>query len=153
MLSCMFILAGCTKEEAKIEDFPHLTFEQLDEKLNNNESMLVYFGWTQNCGDSLNFQNNYLLKYAGDENKLKEVYIVDLDQENPEGLDDKEKRTEMNEKYGVLYSPTLIYYKEGKNVDLLSWTPATTDKDTGIMQSSLDNFFIKYGYLNEATKK
>lgn len=145
-------MTGCEKK-ATMDEFTHLTFAQLDEKISNQESMLVYFGWTQNCGDSKNFQDNYLLKYVKDEEKLKDIYIVDLDIENPEGLDDKEKRSEMNEKYSVMYSPTLIYYKDGENVDLLSWTPATTDKDTGILQSTLDNFFMKYGYLLEPTKK
>lgn len=151
LLCAMFMATGC---EAKptLDDFQHLTFAQLDEKLENNETMLVYFGWTQNCGDSINFQDHYLLKYVNDEPKLKDIYIVDLDIENPEGLDDKDKRADMNEKYGVLYSPTLIYYNEGKVMELLSWTPATTDKDTGIMQSSLDTFFMKYGYLQEETK-
>lgn len=152
ILSCMLLMSGCAKKMS-IEEFPHLTFAQLDEKIANDETMIVYFGWTQNCGDSLNFQDNYLVKYASDDNKLKEVYIVDLDVENPEGLDDKEKRADMNDKYDVMYSPTLISYEKGMPVELISWTPATTDKDTGIMQSSLDNFFMKYEYILEATKK
>ena len=153
-LVCLFLVAGCEqKQTATIEDFPHLSFAELDEKIANKETMLVYFGWTENCGDSRNFQDHYLLKYLEEEPKLKEIFVVNLDVENPEGLDDKEKRADMNEKYGVLYSPTLIYYKEGKAIELLSWTPATTDKDTGIMQTSLDSFLLKYGYLSKETKK
>lgn len=152
IVCCIFFVTGCEKK-ATMDTFTHITFAQLDEKIASKENMLVYFGWTQNCGDSKNFQDNYLLQYMNDEEKLKEIYVVDLDQENPEGLDDKTKRTDMNEKYGVMYSPTLIYYKEGENIDLLSWTPATTDKETGILQSSLDNFFLKYGYIQKETKK
>lgn len=144
------ILTGCSlkdEETLKMEEFPHLTLTELDQKIADKESMVVYFGWTQNCGDSQNFQNNYLLKEAINHPKLKEIYVVDLDEELPEALEDKEKREPLFEKYEVQYSPTIVSYQEGLIAKLLSWTPATTDKNTGILKSDLDEFFTETGYL------
>ena len=78
-----------------------------------------------------------------------ELYVVDLDEELPDALTDKEKREPMFERYGVKYSPTLVQYEKGEIVKLLEWTPETTDKETGILASRLDRFFTEVGYLKK----
>lgn len=157
MMCCfLFVMSGCNLEKettVKLEDFEHLTLDELDQKLADKETIVVYFGWTQNCGDSQNFQNNYLLTESETNPKLKEIYIVDLDKELPDALEDKEKREPLKEKYEVEYSPTLVSYEEGKLSKLLSWTPATTDKNTGILKADLDAYFTELGYLEIVDKK
>ena len=148
----LFILVGCKpnkpiEEVSLFSKLQVITFEELDVLLENGLNAVVYYGWIENCGDSQNFQNNYL------EEKLKEnpewidkIYVVNLDIEIPEALGDKELRTPMFEKYGVLYSPTLIYYIDSENVALIEWTPLTGDPDTAIPVDVINEFFANAGY-------
>lgn len=147
-LGLAFVLGGCSgntnndKDVTKIEDFNIISFAKLDELIAKKETMVIYFGWVENCGDSHAFQDNYLLPHADENDAYKKIYVVDLDQEIPDALSvDRTLREPMTEKYGVEFSPTLIYYVNGEIDTLLEWTPATSDKKTGILASELDVFF------------
>lgn len=150
VLCCIFFLAGCKQQKTSaytMDTLQHLTFAQLDEKIANQEDMVVYFGWAKNCLDSVNFQDNYLLPKLEVNEKFKEIFVVDLDAELPDGLLNKEARAPLIEKYDVEFSPTIVSYKGGKLHQLLAWTPATTDKLTGILEADLDVFFQSIGFL------
>lgn len=142
----LFMMCGCQNKIA-FEELKTLSFNELDHKLEQEETMVVYFGWTKNCGDSIHFQENYLSKHLTEDSPFLKLYVVDLDEELPKALSDKEKRKPMFQKYGVQYSPTLVYYENGEIVKLLEWTPESTDKETGILSSRLDRFFKEVGYL------
>ncbi|MGL5978196.1 MAG: thioredoxin family protein [Erysipelotrichaceae bacterium] len=136
-------LVGCNKQPAQMEmdDFTHLSFAQLQEKIDAKETMVVYFGWVTLCGDAINFQNNYLLPETAKNSSMASIYVVDLDVELPEGLQDKTLREGMKAQFGVQYSPTLIAYENGEVQSLLEWTPATTDATYAIPKTALDAFF------------
>lgn len=143
-------MSGCTKNEEQtnfMATLPHLTFEELDEKIASTDEFVVYFGWVEGCGDATNFQDNYVAVMAEDYPTFNEMYVVDLDVELPEGLLDKTKRQPMEEAYGARYSPTVIHYVDGEVVHFLEWTPATTDATYGIFKSDLDTFFTEIGYI------
>lgn len=141
------LLSACGGNNKTIEDLKHIDFKTLDEKIANEETMVVYFGWTKNCTDSINFQENYLEKHINKEEAFLNVLVVDLDKEAPKALEDRKLREPLKEKYNVMYSPTIVYYEKGKIKKLLEWTPETTDKETGIFSSTLDSFFKEAGYL------
>ncbi len=150
ILCCVFFLVGCKRQETSentMNMLKHITLTELDEKIANQEDMVVYFGWTKNCLDSINFQNHYLLPKVEEGSKFQDILVVDLDIELPEGLLDKDARAPLVEKYDVEFSPTIVSYKGGKLYKLLAWTPATTDKLTGILQADLDTFFKEIGFL------
>ena len=144
----LLVLCGCNDKVA-FSELKRLHFDELDQKLEQREDMVVYFGWTQNCEDSIHFQENYLADHLSEDSAFLELYVVDLDEELPDALTDKEKREPMFERYGVKYSPTLVQYEKGEIVKLLEWTPETTDKETGILASRLDRFFTEVGYLKK----
>ena len=48
------------KETPHVRALKQLTLAQYDEFLLEEKSSIVYFGWIDRCGDSLNFQENYL---------------------------------------------------------------------------------------------
>ena len=152
LFAFLVLFASCTKpvepEEEKL--FPKIetiSFEELDTLLEEEYTGVVYFGWVDNCGDSQNIQDNYF------EGKLKEnpewinkIYVVNLDLEIPDALVDKALREPMTEKYGVQYSPTLIYYVDGEIVFLIEWTPVTSDPETAIPLDIIEEFFTNAGY-------
>ena len=149
----MTLAGGCSKEDkaapAKtVFDLQQITFEELDKELTNKGSMVVYFGWIENCTDSKNFQKNYLNKHLNSDQDFQAIKVVNLDKELPDALETRDERAGIKAKYDVEYSPTLVYYIDGKAVSKLEWTPDTTDKKTGIMKSRLDEFFKDCGYLD-----
>ncbi|MEG0265623.1 MAG: thioredoxin family protein [Erysipelotrichaceae bacterium] len=148
-LLCCLLCTGCFGESADVSDLKQISFKELDKKILNKEDMVVYFGWTENCGDSKNFQDNYLKEKINNEKSFKKLLVVDLDKEAPKALSNRKLRTPIKEKYNVMYSPTLVYYENGEIKKLLEWTPATTDKDTGILRSNLDAFFKEAGIIKK----
>lgn len=128
--------------------YPNLTFKDYEKALEEKQDGIYYFSWVKGCGDSRNLQANYLVDLLANQPELeKNLYVIDLDIENPEGLRDHEQRTEMKEKYQVAYSPTLHWVKDGKVVETISWTPITSDPVTAIPKADLDAFFAKTGYV------
>ncbi|HHX07360.1 MAG TPA: thioredoxin family protein [Erysipelothrix sp.] len=129
-------------------EYVNLTFEEYEAALENKVDGVYYFSWVEGCGDSRNLQKNYLGELLVNQPELAEnLYVIDLDIENPEGLADHEKREPMKEKYGVFYSPTLFIVKDGVVIEEISWTPITSDANTAIPVADLDAFFAKTGYI------
>lgn len=145
----IMLITGCSGSGKTVEDLKHISLEELDQRIVDKTTMVVYFGWTKNCDDSKNFQENYLEEQLNKHETFEKLLVVDLDKEAPKALKDKKKREPLKEKYNVMYSPTLIYYKDGEIKKLLEWTPETTDKNTGIFKTALDSFFKESGYLEK----
>ena len=145
------LFAGCQKKEDEASLFAELeeiTFEQLDQKLENKETMIVYFGWVDQCEDSQNIQNNYFQEALKNHPEWKEqILVVNLDNELPEGLKDHDARAPMAESYNVSYSPTIIYYENGEIISKIEWTPLTSDPTTAIPKDLIDQFFTEIGLL------
>ncbi len=163
VLLAVLLLVGCTTKPA-VEtvpketgdsvvfdktQYPNLTFEDYEKALAEKKDGIYYFSWVEGCGDSRNFQKNYLVELLSKNPELvKHFYVIDLDIENPEGLRDHEKRKDMKAKYQVAYSPTLHWIKDGEIAETISWTPMTSDPVTAIPVADLEAFFAKTGYLN-----
>lgn len=155
----ILVLIGCStqKEEKpevrvpkaleKFDSLQHLTFEEVDELLTDKKSGILYFGWIVRCGDSLNFQENYLEEKLNNNPELKNnIFVVNLETENPDGLMNKDLRLPMQEKYGVGYSPTILLVKEGVVTLKSEWQVKTSDPITAIPKTELDAFFTEAGY-------
>lgn len=158
LLLALLLLASCStsnaepEEEVKptpeIDSLKRLTLDEVDEFLANKESGILYFGWITNCGDSRNFQENYLEQLLIDQPQLKDsLYVVDLDQELPDALIEKELRAPLTEKYDVSYSPTLLHVENGETVSKVEWNLKTSNPTTAIPPQELDSFFSSTGYL------
>lgn len=142
----LVVACGSNKEESKeLPNFNKLTkmnFEEYDKFLNDKKSSIVYFGWINNCGDSQNFQNNYLEPLLAKQPELLEkIVVVDMDASAPEALKNKELRKPILEKYKVQYSPTLLRVKDGVIIEKLEWTVKTNDPKTAIDEQLLNKFF------------
>ena len=152
LLVILLLFTSCTKPEQPVEEklFPELkviSFEELDVLLEEGYTGVVYFGWVDNCGDSHNIQDNYFeAKLKENSEWMDKIYVVNLDLEIPDALVDKEQRVPMTEKYGVQFSPTLIYYVNGENLSFIEWTPISSDPDTAIPLEIIEEFFANIGY-------
>lgn len=159
-LVILIVLASCNTQpqeevvEQEIVETPNvdkltvLSLEEYEQFLSDKRSGIVYFGWVTNCGDSRNFQENYLEQLLSDNPELsKDFYIVDLDKEAPEALIDKTLREPLKEKYNVEFSPTLLTIKDGEQVDKIEWTLKHSDPETAIARDDLDTFFSNSGYV------
>lgn len=136
------------KETPKVDAVKTMSLEEYDEFLAAKKSGIVYFGWITRCGDSLNFQENYLEQLLIDHPQLDDdFYIVNLDVEAPDALIERELREPLTEKYDVTFSPTLLNVKEGVTIDKIEWTLKESDPETAISRTVLDKFFEDSGYL------
>ncbi|MGL5977441.1 MAG: thioredoxin family protein [Erysipelotrichaceae bacterium] len=142
---CLLLLVGCSKKDTPVLTST-LTFDELEEKIQAEETMIVFFGWLVGCGDTVNFQENYLRPMMESQPNISNMEVVDLDVEvgSPS---DKSLRTEMIERFNVTYGPTIVAYENGVEVERLEWTPATTDATYGIPKSQSDAFFETYGLI------
>lgn len=153
LMSGLFILllVGCASTPASSDTFNELvrlSFNDYDNFLEAKNSGIVYFGWLDRCPDSELFEENYLYSLVSKESGLQEnMYLVNLDEELPDALADKDLRAPMEEKYGVKYGPTLLLIIDGEVVEQVEWTPLTADDKTAIPKDTLDNFFEMSGYL------
>lgn len=159
VLMTSLILVGCntpTEKEpevrvpkalAEFDKLQHLTFEEVDKFYKEKKSGILYFGWIVRCGDSMNFQENYLENKLVNNQELKNnIYVVNLEVENPDGLMNKELRKTMDEKYGVGYSPTILLIKDGVVTMKSEWQVKTSDPITAMPKTELDAFFTAAGY-------
>ena len=130
-----------------VDALKRLSLEEVDQFLSEKESGILYFGWVTNCGDSRNFQENYLEQYLKDNPAMKDkIFVVDLDIELPDALIEKDKRQPLTDKYDVAYSPTLLDVKEGVTVNKVEWQLKTSDPETAIPREVLDSFFSDSGF-------
>lgn len=150
LVGVLIIMTGCQqatdspKATPNVDGLKRLSLTEVDTFLENKESGILYFGWVTNCGDSVNFQENYLEDYLKSNPDMKDsIYVVDLDDELPDALIDKKLRAPLTEKYDVSFSPTLLRVEDGKTIDKVEWTLKTADPETAIARFDLDNFFNK----------
>ncbi len=130
------------KELVNFNKLTKLTFQDYDKFLADKKSGLVYFGWIDKCGDSLNFQENYLEQLLSKKPELLEqLIVVNMDASAPEALKNKELRKPILEKYNVQYSPTLLRIKDGQIDEKLEWTLKNNDPKTAIDEQLLNQFF------------
>lgn len=161
LLVVALALVGCTTNEEPeeveevvvetphVDAVPQMNLEEYEAYLADGNSGIVYFGWITRCGDSTNFQENYLEQLLIDHPELDgNFYIVDLDNEAPDALIDKELREPLKEKYNVEFSPTLLLIEDGQIADKIEWTLKESDAETAIARDILDGFFNDSGYLN-----
>lgn len=133
---------------------PHLTFPQLDKKIKSKDPVIVYFGWLENCGDSRLFEMNSFDTYLRADIIKKNMVYVNLDQEAPKALLDKNLREPIAHRFLIdtwtkdetqspmkLQAPQIAYYRDGKLVNLLSWTPLNADYNYGIKPDISNKFF------------
>lgn len=147
----LFALWGCSASpisaQKQFDDLQRISFEELDEMLENKVTGIFYFGWVEGCGDATNIQNNYFEKRLSDQPLLKDVmYVIDLDTHLPAGLSDKDARQPMMDAYDVAYSPTLLWIVDGVTINKIEWTPLTSDSVTGISADVIDEFLAQAGY-------
>lgn len=159
LLVGFMLLVGCQSEppqesEQTVVETPNidsvlrLTLQEVDEFLAQKQSGILYFGWITNCGDSRNFQENYLEGFLEEHSELKDnFYIVDLDDQAPDALMDKELREPLTKTYDVSYSPTLLTIQEGETVDKIEWTLKNSDPQTAIPAEDLDAYFQESGFI------
>lgn len=142
IVACGSNKEGSSKELPNFNKLTKMNFEEYDKFLNDKKSAIVYFGWIKNCGDSHNFQDNYLEPLLSKKPELLEqIVIVDMDVSAPDALKNKELRKPILEKYKVQYSPTLLRVKDGQIVEKLEWTVKTNDPKTAIDEKLLNKFF------------
>ena len=137
IMVCFLLLSGCSakEESSKTPDFDFLTrisLEELDKRISKGESLYVYLGWTENSGECVRFQENYLEPYIEYYNWNGMITVVDLDLELPEALEEKRLRSVLTDNYSVRYAPALLYIHFGKIKSVLEWTPETNDLEYGI---------------------
>lgn len=137
------------KEFVELKKLSRLDEAQLDQFMADKKTGVVYFGWIDNCGDSLLFQENYFEQFLKDHPDLIDghIFLFNLDEIAPEALQDKTKRKPFTDKYTVAFSPTLIFVKDGEIVDKVEWTLKTANPFTAIPKEDLDTFFANTGLL------
>lgn len=143
-------------KDKKFMQLPTLTLAQLEQKIKAKENMIVYLAWIYNCGDSRNFQSNLFDDYLndGDLSNYDKFYVVNLDKEAPDALDNHDLREPITKALLIdtwtkdpdvspmsLKAPQLIQYQNGKITNLVSWTPVNSDDVTGMQRSKVDAFF------------
>lgn len=142
-------IAGCNvKQTNPFDSLKRVTFLELDSMITKGDTMVVYFGWTKNCGDALNIQKNYFREaLAANPDWKTKIFVVDLDSEIPAALDNIAFRKPMSDLYGVQHSPTLVYYSAGVKTKMIEWTPINADSTYGIPLPLITDFFTSTGYL------
>ena len=100
----------------------NITEAKLDEKINNKENFIVYFGWHL-CSDCSALATNFLDEYLLNNMNGKKIYYFEIndyrclpeaetcDSSNPIYL-------ALKEKYQWNYVPSLIYYNNGVKTDM-----------------------------------
>lgn len=130
------------------------TIKNIKEKIAAKDEFVVYLGWYFQCGDSRHFElnayNNYATKYPS---LFDKMLYLNLEDDLLEGVSDKEVRIPVAKDLLIdtwtndstvspmkLYGPQMIYYKDGKIVDLVSWTPGNNDNKLGIQEELVIKF-------------
>lgn len=150
-LVLILLLAACSSQVSTepFDNLGRLSFDEYQTFLDGKESGIIYFGWLEMCPDSALFQDNFFYEFLVDHEEIREhIYVVNLDEELPEGLGDKDLRAPMTEQFGVKYGPTVLRVVDGEVVDQIEWTPITANDKTAIPQDTIDLFFENSGYLN-----
>ncbi|WP_423364689.1 hypothetical protein [Mycoplasma sp. P36-A1] len=145
-------LAGI--EKTKFKTLNVKTMDELDAKIKSGDKVIAYFAWSVNCGDARLFELNSFDNYLDNESINDMIYVIDLDKELPDGLVNHDLRKPVAKRFLIdtwtkdetvnpmeLKSPQLVYYKDGKIADLVSWTVINSDSVTGMQESYTKAFF------------
>lgn len=147
----LLLVSSCGSSAVSSETFDsleRLSFNELQTFIDEGQSGLIYFGWTEKCPDSTLMQKNYLYELVANEEGVRNnMWVVDLDVESPDSLMDKDLREPMTEQFGVKYGPTVLLIEDGEIVDMIEWTPLSADDKTAIPLETIETFFENSGYL------
>ena len=137
--------------------FPELkeiSFDDLDSKIKAGDDFIAYFAWPEECGDSRHFQLNSFDDYLKDDSIKNMIVVVNLDKLAPDALADNTLREPIAKRFLIntwtkdatlnpmeLKAPQLVHYKDGKIIDLVSWTMSNNDNKYGIKKELTDKFF------------
>lgn len=151
LIMLLLLVSGCGSSAVSSETFDsleRLSFNELQTFIDEGQSGLIYFGWTEKCTDSTLMQKNYLYELVANEEGIRNnMWVVDLDVESPDSLMDKDLREPMTEQFGVKYGPTVLLIEDGEIVDMIEWTPLSADDKTAIPLETIETFFENSGYL------
>lgn len=151
LIMLLLLVSGCGSSAVSSETFDslqRLSFNELQTFIDEGQSGLIYFGWTEKCPDSTLMQENYLYELVANEEGVRNnMWVVDLDVESPDSLMDKDLREPMTEQFGVKYGPTVLLIEDGEIVDMIEWTPLSADDKTAIPLETIETFFENSGYL------
>lgn len=151
LIMLLLLVSGCGSSAVSSETFDslqRLSFNELQTFIDEGQSGLIYFGWTEKCTDSTLMQKNYLYELVANEEGVRNnMWVVDLDVESPDSLMDKDLREPMTEQFGVKYGPTVLLIEDGEIVDMIEWTPLSADDKTAIPLETIETFFENSGYL------
>lgn len=142
------------KKDEQFSSLKKLSFEELDAKIKSNDAFIAYFAWPYNCGDSRLFELNSFNDYLKD-SKIKDmIYLIDLDEYAPDALANDKLREPITKRFLIdtwkndkslspmsLKAPQIIYYKDGKIQNLVTWTALNGDAKYGIKKELTDAFF------------
>ncbi|MDF9866865.1 hypothetical protein OKW22_000420 [Bacilli bacterium PM5-3] len=141
-------------KKTKFASLPIITMDELEQKINNGEDVIAYFGWIYECGDARLFELNSFDKYLDDENVTNKLFVINLDDEALEALSKPELRKPIAKRFQIdtwtkdsslnpmeLKSPQLVHYQNKKIVNLVSWTPLSSDSTYGIREELSKAFF------------
>lgn len=140
--------------KTKFKTLPVRTMDELDKKIKSGDPVIAYFGWSTNCGDARLFEMNSFDKFLDNDKINNLIYVIDLDKEAPEALTKPELRKPITKRFLIdtwtkdkmvnpmsLKSPQIIYYKNGKIQDLVSWTTINSDAKYGMNEDTTKKFF------------
>lgn len=151
LIMLLLLVSSCGSSAVSSETFDslqRLSFNELQTFIDEGQSGLIYFGWTEKCTDSTLMQKNYLYELVANEEGIRNnMWVVDLDVESPDSLMDKDLREPMTEQFGVKYGPTVLLIEDGEIVDMIEWTPLSADDKTAIPLETIETFFENSGYL------
>ena len=151
LIMLLLLVSSCGSSAVSSETFDsleRLSFNELQTFIDEGQSGLIYFGWTEKCPDSTLMQKNYLYELIANEEGIRNnMWVVDLDVESPDSLMDKDLREPMTEQFGVKYGPTVLLIEDGEIVDMIEWTPLSADDKTAIPLETIETFFENSGYL------
>ncbi|NLC05472.1 MAG: thioredoxin family protein [Erysipelothrix sp.] len=151
LIMLLLLVSSCGSSAVSSETFDsleRLSFNELQTFIDEGQSGLIYFGWTEKCPDSTLMQKNYLYELVANEEGVRNnMWVVDLDVESPDSLMDKDLREPMTEQFGVKYGPTVLLIEDGEIVDMIEWTPLSADDKTAIPLETIETFFENSGYL------
>ena len=151
LIMLLLLVSSCGSSAVSSETFDsleRLSFNELQTFIDEGQSGLIYFGWTEKCPDSTLMQKNYLYELVANEEGIRNnMWVVDLDVESPDSLMDKDLREPMTEQFGVKYGPTVLLIEDGEIVDMIEWTPLSADDKTAIPLETIEAFFENSGYL------
>lgn len=151
LIMLLLLVSSCGSSAVSSETFDsleRLSFNELQTFIDEGQSGLIYFGWTEKCPDSTLMQENYLYELVANEEGVRNnMWVVDLDVESPDSLMDKDLREPMTEQFGVKYGPTVLLIEDGEIVDMIEWTPLSADDKTAIPLETIETFFENSGYL------